>query len=372
MQFLILGWMVLELTGSASSMGLMIFLYGMPTLGFVLFGGAFADRFDRRGLLMLTQALVAVLVLGLALLETAGLIAVWHLYVVSFVLGAFQAINTPARLAIVRDLVDREDLMNAVVLNSAVMNSGRILGPALAGAVIEFAGIASALYLATACFFVGTITLLMVRRVPNVAREQQSGILADLWGGLRYCWSNPVTFTVIGIGFAFGFFAMPYAQVLPAFAKQVLEAGAGEAGLLMTGAGIGSLSGTFVMASLGNSRHKNWLLLGCIFLFGISLFILAWSTWFWVSWVILYFIGMGSIVPMGTTVLQLSVPAEFQGRVMSVWYISAAFMFIGSYPMTLVAEHISWTAAFAGGSAVYLAIAFVLGLWRPTLRRLRV
>ena len=372
MQFLILGWMVLELTGSASSMGLMIFLYGMPTLGFVLFGGAFADRFDRRGLLMLTQALVAILVLGLAVMETGGLVALWHLYVASFVLGAFQAINTPARLAIVRDLVDREDLMNAVVLNSAVMNSGRILGPALAGAVIEFAGIASALFLATSCFFVGTVTLFMVRRVPNVARQQRSSILADLWGGLRYCWSNPVTFTVIGIGFAFGFFGMPYSQVLPAFAKQVLEAGAGEAGLLMTGAGIGSLSGTFVMASLGNSRHKNWLLLGCIFLFGISLFILAWSAWFWVSWVILYFIGMGSIVPMGTTVLQLSVPTEFQGRVMSVWYISAAFMFIGSYPMTLVAEHVSWTAAFAGGSVIYLSIAFVLGLWRPTLRRMRV
>ena len=372
MQFLILGWMVLELTGSASSMGLMIFLYGMPTLGFVLFGGAFADRFDRRALLMLTQALVAVLVLGLALLETAALVKVWHLYVVSFVLGTFQAINTPARLAIVRDLVDREDLMNAVVLNSAVMNSGRILGPALAGAVIEFAGIASALYLATACFFVGTVTLLMVRQVPKVVRQERSSILADLWGGLRYCWSNPVTFTVIGIGFAFGFFGMPYSQVLPAFAKQVLEAGAGEAGLLMTGAGIGSLSGTFIMASLGNAGHKNWLLLGCIFLFGISLFILAWSTWFWVSWAILYFIGMGSIVPMGTTVLQLSVPGEFQGRVMSVWYISAAFMFIGSYPMTLVAEHISWTAAFAGGAAIYLAIAFVLGIWRPTLRRLRV
>ena len=81
---------------------------------------------------------------------------------------------------------------------------------------------------------------------------------------------------------------------------------------------------------------------------------------------------MGSIVPMGTTVLQLSVPGEFQGRVMSVWYVSAALMFIGSYPMTLVAEYISWTAAFAGGAAIYLTVAFVLGVWRPTLRRLRV
>lgn len=372
MQFLILGWLVLVLTDSAASMGFMIFLYGMPTLGFVLFGGAFADRFDRRGLLMLTQATVTILMLGIALLETGGLVALWHVYTSAFVLGTLQAINTPARLAIVRDLVDQDDLMNAVVLNSAVMNSGRIIGPAVAGVVIELTGLAPALYLATGCFFVGTITLLMVRRVPTVARNRRSGIFSELWGGLRYCWTNPVTFTVIGIGFAFGFFAMPYAQLLPAFAKLALDTGAGGAGLLMTGAGIGSLSGTFIMASMGNSPHKNWLLLGCIFLFGTALFCLAWSQWFWMSWVILFLVGMGTIVPMGTTVLQLSVPGEFQGRVMSVWYISAALMFIGSYPMTLVAEHISWTAAFAGGATIYLAIASVLGVWRPTLRQLRV
>ena len=372
MQFLILGWLVLELTDSAARMGFMIFLYGTPTLGFVLFGGAFADRFDRRALLMLTQGLVGILVLGIAVLETAGLVALWHVYASAFILGTLQAINTPARLAIVRDLVDTDDLMNAVVLNSAVMNSGRILGPAVAGGVIELAGIAPALYLATGCFGVGAVTLLMVRRAPTATGDRRSTILSELWGGLRYCWSNPVTFTVIGIGFAFGFFAMPYAQLLPAFARIALETGAGGAGLLMTGAGIGSLSGTFIMASLGNSAHKNWLLLGCIFLFGISLFCLGWSHWFWVSWAILYLVGMGSIVPMGTTVLQLSVPSEFQGRVMSVWYISAALMFIGSYPMTLVAEYISWTAAFSGGAAIYLAVALVLGVWRPTLRRLRV
>ena len=372
MQFLILGWLVLKLTDSASRMGFMIFLYGTPTLGFVLFGGTFADRFDRRGLLMLTQSLVAALVLGIAVLETAGLVALWHVYASAFILGTLQAINTPARLAIVRDLVDRDDLMNAVVLNSAVMNSGRIIGPAVAGAVIELTDIAPALYLAGGFFCVGTVTLLMVRRVPSAARDERSTILSDLWGGLRYCWSNPVTFTVIGIGFAFGFFAMPYAQLLPAFARMVLDTGAGGAGLLMTGAGLGSLSGTFIMASLGNSAHKNWLLLACIFLFGISLFCLGWSHWFWLSWAILYLVGMGSIVPMGTTVLQLSVPTEYQGRVMSVWYVSAALMFIGSYPITLVAEYISWTAAFSGGAAIYLAVALVLGVWRPALRRLRV
>ena len=120
--------------------------------------------------------------------------------------------------------------MNAVVLNSAVMNSGRILGPALAGAVIELAGIDAALYIAAGCFLVGTVTLLMVRRLPPTVRTGRSNMLADLVAGLKYCWTTPVTFTVIGIGFAFGFFAMPYAQVLPAFARQALDANAGQAG----------------------------------------------------------------------------------------------------------------------------------------------
>ena len=372
MQFLTLGWMVLELTNSASRMGFMVFLYGLPTLAFVLFGGIFADRFDRRTLLMVTQVLVVALVLGLAVLETSGRVELWHIYVTAFFLGLLQAINTPARLAIVSDLVAREDLMNAVVLNSAVMNSGRILGPALAGAVIELAGIDAALYIAAGCFLVGTVTLLMVRCLPPTVRTGRPNMLADLVAGLKYCWTTPVTFTVIGIGFAFGFFAMPYAQVLPAFARQALDANAGQAGLLMTGAGIGSLSGTFILASLGNFRRKNWLLLGCIFLFGISLFLLAWSPWFWLSWAILYFIGMGSIVPMGTTVLQLSVPRELQGRVMSLWYASAGFMFIGSFPLTIVADTLGWTTAFAGGAAIYLIIAFFLGVVRPTLRRLEV
>ena len=123
----------------------------------------------------------------------------------------------------------------------------------------------------------------------------------------------------------------------------------------MTGAGIGSLSSTIVLASLGNYVHKNRLLLAGVFLFGVS-----------------GFLGLGDIAPMGTTVVQLSVPPQLQGRVMSIWYVSAAFMFIGSFPMTIVADTLGWTAAFAGGAAIYLVIAFILGIVRPTLRRMEV
>ena len=373
MQFLILGWLVLVLTDSSSQLGLVIFLYGVPNLAFVLFGGIIADRIDRRKMLISTQATVTVIIFILATLRATDSVMLWHLYTATFFLGTLQAINMPARMAIVSDLVVREDLMNAVVLNSAVMNSGRILGPALAGGLIELFGIGVALYVNAFCYLISAWALIMVRQTPSSRTEAKTSILADLFAGLRFYWKTPIVFTVITIGFAMGFFGMPYVQVLPAFAKDVLGSGAGEAGLLMTGAGAGSLLGTVILASLGDSPNKNRILLVSIFGFGISLIVFAWTQWFWMTWVTLLFVGMGtSMIPMITTILQLTVPSEFQGRVLSLWYVAAGLMFVGSLPMALVADALSWPIAITGGAAMYLCIALYMGLWRPHLRNLKV
>ena len=230
------------ITDSATQLGGVIFLYGVPNLAFVLFGGIFADRVDRLKLLIVTQTAVSLIIFVLATLTIGGLVAIWHLYVTMLLLGTLQAINMPSRMAIVSDLVQRDDLMNAVALNTAVMNSGRILGPALAGGLIEFFGIGPALYFNAACYLAGTVSLLLVRHVSPPVLAQPTTIIRDLLEGLRYYWKTPVVFTVITLGFAMGFFGMPYVQLLPAFAKEVLGQGAGGAGLLITGAGVGSLS----------------------------------------------------------------------------------------------------------------------------------
>lgn len=370
MQFLTLGWLVLELTDSSSQLGLVLFLYGIPNLTLVLFGGIFADRIDRRMLLITSQGTVTLIVLVLATITITGLIDLWHIYLGSFILGTLQALNTPSRMAIVSDLVDREDLMNAVVLNSAMMNSGRILGPALAGGIIEFVDIGSALYANAGFYLAGTACLLLINGLTRPPVGPGKNLFTDLLDGLKFYWSTPVAFTVITIGFAFGFFAMPYVQVMPAFAKATLGAGAGEAGLLIGAAGFGSLFATMVLASLGNFPYKSWLLLGQILIFGLSLFLFAWSPWFWASWGILFFVGAGSMVPMGTTVLQLTVPSEMQGRILSLWYVGAGFMFIGSLPMAMVADVFGWQVAISGGATIFLLISLVLGVFRPHLRRL--
>jgi len=373
MQFLILGWLVLVLTDSSSQLGLVVFLYGVPNLAFVLFGGIIADRMDRRKMLIGTQAAVSAVIFILATLRVTDSVVIWHLYAATLLLGTLQAINMPARMAIVSDLVERDDLMNAVVLNSAVMNSGRILGPALAGGLIELYGIGFALYVNAFCYLISVVSLVVVRHVSALRPGRKTSILGDLLAGLSFYWKTPAVFTMITIGFAMGLFGMPYVQILPAFAKDVLGAGAGEAGLLITGAGGGSLVGTVILASLGDSPHKNRVLLISIFGFGVSLLVFAWTQWFWVTWLALLFVGMGtSMIPMITTILQLTVPTEFQGRVLSLWYLSAGLMFVGALPMAMVADAVNWPIAITGGAVLYLLIAFWLGLWRPALRRLKV
>ncbi|PKB84361.1 MAG: hypothetical protein BZY88_00025 [SAR202 cluster bacterium Io17-Chloro-G9] len=374
MQFFVLGWLVLDLTDSASQLGLAIFLYGVPHLCLVMLGGVLADRLERLTLLLISQTLVAGIVLLLATLTATGLVALWHIYGCIFLLGTIQALNMPSRMAIVADLVDRDDMMNAVALNASVMNGGRILGPALAGALIELTGIGPALFLNGACYLSGTVCMLFIANVSRPGRSEKSTMSRDLAAGLRYFFGSPIALTVIGMGFAMGFFGMPYMYVLPAFAKDVLNVGAVETGFLLAAAGIGSLLGALALASLGNVRRKNWVLLGTAFIFGGSLLLFAWSPWYWVSWVIMLLVGLGgmSYVSMTTTVLQMSIPKEMQGRVLSIWSVAAALTYIGSLPMGVAADALGWQVTMAGGAVLCLLVFLALGVWRPTLRRLEI
>ena len=375
MQFLILGWLVLEeLEGSSSQVGLVIFLYGIPNLAFAMVGGILADRVDRRRLLIITQTTVGTLALILATITVADMEKVWHVYAIAFLLGTLQALNMPSRMAIVTDLVQREDIMNAVSLNMVVMNAGRVVGPAAAGGFIELAGIGPALYINSGCYLVGVMFLLPIRGVSRPNAVGKTTILGDVLAGLRYFWSTPVVLTTIGLGFAFAFFAQPYLWVMPAFAKEVLEVGAGGAGLLAMAAGVGSLLGSLILASLGDFQHKNWLLLGAILTFVVALALFAWSPWYWMSWAILLFVGLGSMsyVSLVTVVIQLTVPREVQGRVLSLWAAGAALTFVGALPMGVVADVFTWPIAVTSGAVITLAFILWLGVWRPTLRHMKV
>ena len=374
MQFLILGWLVLELTNSPAQLGLVIAIYGAPNLALLMFGGIFADRVDRRWMLFYSQTVVAALIFGVATLTLYQLISIWHIYGIAFILGTIQGVNMPARMAIVPDLVGKNDILNATSLNMAVFNTGRIMGPSLAGWIIQHVGMGHALYFNAICYALGCVCLLMMSGVESRSQNKDANMLRDFWAGIRYVASTPIAFTMVGMSFAFGFFGAAYVQVLPAFGKEVLRLNADGAGFLLTVAGIGSLVGNIYLASLGNTKNKNWLLLGMIILFGVSLFFFALSPIYLVSLVLLFFTGVGftGFISMGTAILQISTPPELRGRMMSLWLIGAAVHYIGAWPLGTVGEYYGWPMSLGGGALLMLGLVMWLGIFRPTLRRLRV
>ena len=374
MQFLILGWLALDLTDSASQLGIVIALYGVPNLAMLTVGGIFADRVDRRWLLFGSRMLVAGLILLAATLTALQLISIWHIYGIALVLGTIQGLNMPAQMAIVPDLVDGEDILNATSLNMAVFNTGRIMAPSLAGLIIEYAGMGYALYLNAACYVVSCIFLVMMRNLGTRGRSGRSNVMRDLGEGIRFAANSPIAFTMVGLSFVFGFFGAAYVQVLPAFGREVLDMNADGAGFLLTVAGVGSLVGSLVIASIGDFRRKNLLLLGMIFTFGITLLLFAVSPIYIISLALLFLTGVGftGFISVGTTILQITTPPELRGRMMSFWLNGAAMHYIGALPLGYVGENVGWAISLGGGAIAMMAVVLWLGVIRPPLRRLNV
>ena len=374
MQFLILGWLALELTDSAAQLGVVIALYGVPNLVLLAFGGIFADRIDRRWLLFFSRTIVMALILLIGTLTVLQLVSIWHAYAISFLLGAIQGLSLPAQMAIVPDMVDDEDILSATSLNMAVFNGGRVLGPSVAGVIIEYAGIGQALFLNAFLYAISGVFLLMMTGLRSRVESADVNIVEDLTAGVRYVMTTPVAFVLVGLGFAFGFFGSSYLQVLPAFGKEVFSMNADGAGFLLTVAGVGSLVGNLFLAALGNPQYKNWLLLGMIILFGVTLFAFAVSPIYIVSLVLLFFTGVGftGFFSMGTTVLQLTTPGQLRGRMMSLWLVGAAMHYIGALPLGAVGEYWGWPMSLGGAALVMMAFVLWLGILRPTLRELRV
>ena len=373
MQFLILGWLVLQLTESSSKLGLVIFLYGLPNLIVTIFGGVIADRIDRLRLLITTQGAVSALIFIVGTLTVFEVVTLRSVYIAAVILGVLQALSLPSRMAIVADLVHPREIMNAVALTMAVNNAGRIIGPAIAGGIIEVAGIGASLYFNVACYVISLVCLMLIRGRPPLRALGGTSIYRDVLDGLRYANSVPIiALIVLGTGPAMGMLAFPYMQVMPAFAKEVLEVGAGGTGLLLLAAGLGGAFGNLALASLGDLGRNKWLYLGALLAFIFTLLLLALSPWYWASWVILLFLGMASMsyISVGTAMLQIASRSDMRGRVMGLWTIGSSMMYIGSLPMGVAADTLdSWPVAIAGGALLCLVFNLWRCLWRPTLRR---
>ena len=384
MQFLVLGWLVLEVTDDKTQLGLMVSLYGLPNIAFLLAGGIIADRLDRKLLLMVTQAMVGAVIGGLAALTITDAVALWHIYLSAALLGVLQALNMPARLAMISDLVGESRLLDAVAQFNAAQHAGRLIGPPVAGVLIDQWGLGVVLLLNAACYGASVVLLAAVKGKFRRQESARQTVLSHIGDGLSVIRDTPMLLTVLVMTCVFGGFGMAHLQVLPAFAKEQLGSGASEVGVLLLASGIGALTGSLTLTLMHRAWLYRWLLF-CLLTFAVLLTLLAWSGslddltgtswngWFWVTWIFVLLVGVvaiGWVWPLTTTIAQLATPAALRGRVMGVLHLVPGLHFLGAWPLTLAAAGVGWPLAMTGAAAVCLTVTLTFGLIRRTGREL--
>lgn len=373
MQIVAQGWLVYQLTDSPLYLGLVSFAASVPVFVLSLGAGAIIDRLPRRRVLVATQTSAMLLAFVLAFLTFSGLVQPWHILVLSFLLGVVNAFDGTARQTFVKDLVGKEDLMNAIALNSATFNTSRLIGPALAGLALATVG-AGWCFLLNGLSFLAVIVALLRMKLPAFVPPARRGpLVAEIGEGLRYIRHDPIVLPVIGLVVVSSVFGFSYNALLPAYARDVLQVGAQGLGLLSTAVGLGALVGALWVASSGRSQHKGWLLTFGSLLFPVMLCLLAFTDTFAVALLVLVGAGLGFMVQNATanTLVQTTVPDDLRGRVMSVYMLAFFGMSpIGSLQGGAVAER--WGVAAGIGLGASIALGFALWLmWRvPALKRL--
>ena len=372
MNLVVRGWLVYELTDSALALGLVSAAAGVPILLFSLYGGVIVDRVDKRKLLIVTQALTAVATLTIAVLISTGAIALWHLIIAAIANGLILSFDLPGRQAIIPQLVEQRQIMNAVALGSGATNLTRVIAPALGGVLVGVMGIDGVYYLIVACYAASAAFLLTMPALLTPTRDSKATVRSDLIEGLRYIRRSSVLPALLAMAVVPIAFGMPYMMLMPVFAIDVHNVGASGLGYLMAAAGIGALAGSFLVASLGDFKHKGALLLVASASFGVFLILFANSNYFYIALFFLLGVGMANSIYMATnnTLLQINTEDRMRGRVMSLYMMTIGLLPIAVLPASAIAESLGGPVAIGAGGAILLIFTLAMTLLRPTLRRL--
>lgn len=366
------GYLVYELTDSPLLLGIVGFTSGIPVWLFSLYGGVIADHISRRKMIMITQSSMMLLALILALLTFTGLIQAWHIVIMAFLLGTANAFDAPARQSFVVEMVSREDLTNAIALNSSVFNLGTIIGPAVAGLVYAWLGPAWC-FTINGISFIGVLTALFLMRVPaHQPTLQDKSPMANLLSGVRFAFGDVnirVLLIVLGTISVFGFSLM---NLMPAWATNVLGGDVKTNGLLLSARGVGSLAGALMIAYLGSRvvRGKIWTIGSAVM--PISLLIFGVFRVLPVSLAMLVVMGWSlmSAVNITNALIQTHVPDELRGRVMSVYtLIFQGGMPIGALLTGWLAEKINEPTAVISSAMVMVVVVGLCQFLRPSMRK---
>lgn len=366
MQQIALAWLIYRLTGSPFMLGLATFAGNIPILFLAPFGGVWSDRLNRRRAMMLTQALSLIQAAVLAGLTFAGQIEVWHLLAAAAFLGIVNAFDTPLRQAFLLEMVgSRENLPNAIALNSLMMNGSRLIGPALAGVVLAAAGEAWCFLLNAASYLAMLAALAAMRLVAAPAPQSGQNWLAGLREALHFAWNFAPNRYLIGLVALVSFVATPYASLMPVFARDLLGGDASTLGLLVGASGAGAMAGVLYLAGRRGAAGLERLIALAGFSAGIGLILFSQSATLWLSLALLPMVGFGiiTIAASANTILQLVAPDAMRGRLVSL-HIAAflGVMPVGSLVFGLLAERFGAAATVAAGGTLCLIGA----LWFAT------
>ena len=367
MQTVAQSWLVYRMTNSAFLLGVVGFSSQIPVFIMAPVGGIVADRLNRHRVVIGTQTASMILAGILAALTLTHRVQVWHIMVLSALLGVVNAFDIPARQAFLIDMVGREDLMNAIALNSSMFNGARIIGPAVAGILVASIG-EGWCFFANAVSYIAVIIGLLLMRIQHAAKLATAGSpIENILEGFSYARNTgPIKHILLLLGVV-SFVGMPYAVLMPVFADQILHGGARGLGILMGATGIGALLGAASLAARVGVKGLGRLIGFCAGGFGLSLILFSFSRVFWLSTLLLLPVGFFMMVQMASsnTLIQTMVPDKLRGRILAVY----SMMFMGMAPFGAlsagsVAHHIGapWTVALGGFACMGGATLFLLRL----------
>jgi MFS family permease len=371
MQTVAESWLVYRLTGSSLLLGTVGFASQFPVFLVAPLGGIVADRKNRHRIIIATQAASMVLALAYAFLTITHRINVPLIFVLAALLGIVNAFDIPTRQAFLVDMVGREDLMNAIALNSSMFNGARIVGPAVAGVLVAAIG-EGWCFFANGVSYIAVIAGLLMMNVECRQRNKAQGTpLEDIREGFEYVFHTmPVRALMLLLGVV-SLVGMPYAVLMPVFADKILHGGARGLGILMTFSGVGALCGALSLAlRSGLKGLGKWVALATAG-FGLGLILFSFSRNFWLSAAILILVGFSMMTQMASsnTLIQSMVPDHLRGRVMAVY----SMMFMGGAPFGaffggVIAEHLGAPLAVGIGGGISILAAIVFGTKLPALR----
>ncbi len=374
LQQVTINYLAFALTGSSFVVGLASGARSVP-LFMAPLGGVMADRYDKKQLMLSTQLVQMALTFAFAVVIVGGWLQTWHIFVFSLLSGVAWALNMPVRQSVIPTTVPRGDLMNAMALNSAGFNLTRIAGPALAGLMIAKVG-AGENFLIQAAAYLMVAVLVMQLTLPHVqsAASSSGSAMQNLREGASFVWHNSQLRLQMLLALVPVVIALPYIAILPQFNVEVLNGSAATFGLLMAAPGVGAVMATLVVASLKGNVRYGLLLLGALFGLGLSLMALALATQLWMVLAMLVLTGGTQMVYMtaSQSVIQLSIPDEYRGRVMGIYMLNQGALPLGSIFAGTLADLYSASTALVIMGALVAVLAAVFYFRAGSLRRLTV